>query len=73
VDALRAVTVDKLGTSAARAGLSKIIIRNTGQSSSAAGLTFREGVLTFDHRPHVNIDDGDERAKALQRVLESGL
>jgi hypothetical protein len=73
VDALRAVTVDELGRSAARAGLSKIVIRNTGQFYSAAGLTFREGVLTFDHQPHVNIDDGDERAKALQRALEADL
>jgi hypothetical protein len=30
-------------------------------------------VLTFDHQPHANIDYGQERAKALQRVLESGL
>jgi hypothetical protein len=30
-------------------------------------------VLTIDHQPHANVDYGDERAKALQRTLESGL
>jgi len=32
-----------------------------------------DGVLTFDHKRHTNIDYGQERAKALQRALESGL
>jgi hypothetical protein len=30
-------------------------------------------VLTFDHKPHTNIDYGEERAKGLQKILESGL
>ncbi len=73
VDALSAVTVDQLGKDAARQGLSGIVIRNTGQFYSSTGFTFHDGMLTLDHQPHVNVDDGEERAKALQRILESGL
>jgi hypothetical protein len=73
VDALRAVTVDELGRNAARDGLSKIIVKNSGQFSSTNGSTFQDGVLTFDHQPHVNVDYGHERAKELQHILESGL
>jgi hypothetical protein len=29
--------------------------------------------VTFDHKPHTNIDYGEERAKGLQQALESGL
>lgn len=73
MDALGAVTVDELGKNAAREGLSRIVIRNTGQFYSTTGFAFRDGVLTIDHQPHVNVDDADERAKGLQRILESGL
>jgi hypothetical protein len=72
-DALSAVTVDDLGKSALREGLSKIVIRNTGQFYSTSGISFADGVLTFDHQPHANIDYGQERAKGLQETLESGL
>lgn len=73
VDALRAVTVDDLGKGALREGLSKIVIRNEGGFYSTSGISFTDGVLTFDHQPHANIDYGEERAKGLQRTLESGL
>lgn len=72
-DALTAVTIDELGRTAAREGLSKIVVKNSGQFSSATGFTFQDGVLTMDHQPHYNVDYPDERAKALQRILESGL
>lgn len=73
VDALNAVTVDDLGKNALREGLSKIIIKNSGGFYSTSGISFTEGVLTFDHQPHANIAYGEERAKGLQRTLESGL
>lgn len=73
VDALRAVTIDDLGQNALREGLSKIVIRNEGGFYSTSGISFTDGVLTFDHQPHVNVDYGEERAKGLQRTLESGL
>ena len=73
VDGLHAVTVDELGKNALREGLAKVVIRNHGSFYSASGISFTDGVLTFDHQPHVNVEYGDERAKGLQRVLESGL
>jgi hypothetical protein len=72
-DALSAVTVDDLGKDAARQGLARIVIRNTGQFYSSSGFTFRDGVLTIDHQPHANVEYGDERAKALQQIIEAGL
>jgi len=73
VEALTAITVDEIGRSAVRGGLSKIVVRNTDQYSSTRGFAFDEGVLTIDHKPHTNVDDGDERAKGLQKLLEAGL
>jgi hypothetical protein len=73
VDALSAVTADDLGKDALSAGLSKIVIRNTDQFYSTAGISFTDGVLTFDHKPHTNVGYGEERAKGLQRALEAGL
>lgn len=73
VDALKAITVDDMGKSAARNGLKKIVIQNAGGFYSASGFTFADGVLTIDHQPHANVDYGEERAKGLQQLLESGL
>jgi hypothetical protein len=72
-DALAAVAIDELGKSALMAGLSKIVIRNTGHFYSASGIAFTDGVLTLDHQSHVNVDDGADRAKALTKTLESAL
>jgi hypothetical protein len=65
--------VDDLGKNAIRAGLSKIVIKNAGQFYSTAGISFTDGVLTIDHKPHTNVEYGEERAKGLQRALEAGL
>jgi hypothetical protein len=73
VDALTGITVDELGRTALRDGLKTIIVRNSGGFYSTSGITFTDGVLTFDHQPHVNVDDVDERTKGLRQILESGL
>ena len=73
LDALTVITEDEIGKSAVRQGLKKIIVRNTDQYHSTSGFAFDDGVLTIDHKPHTNVDDGPERAKGLQRILESGL
>ena len=62
-----------LGKNALREGLAKIVIRNAGEFYSTSGISFADGVLTFDHKPQTNIGNGEERAKGLIRVLESGL
>jgi hypothetical protein len=73
VDALTAITVDEIGRSAVRDGLQKIVVRNSDQYSSTSGFAFENGVLTIDHRPHSNVDYGEERATGLRQMLESGL
>ena len=73
VEALAAVTIDDMGKTALRDGLRKIVVRNSDQYSSTTGFAFEDGVLTIDHRSYSNIDDGEERAKGLQRLLEAGL
>src|SRR5215469_3742585 len=62
VAALKAITVDDIGKSAARDGLKKIVIKNTGDFYSTSGFSFADGVLIIDHRPHANVDYGEERA-----------
>jgi hypothetical protein len=72
-DALAAVTIDDLGKNAARDGLTKIVIRNSGDFTSTRGFTFADGVLTLDHRPDTNVADRAERTSGLRQLLESGL
>jgi len=73
VAALRAITIDELGKTALRDSLAKIVLCNSDRFYSVRGVTFADGVLTFDHQPHTNIDEIDERTKGLQQILESGL
>jgi hypothetical protein len=73
VSALAAVTIDDMGREALRAGLTKVVVRNSGQYASYIGFGFADGVLTIDHRSEANIDYGDERAKQLTRLLEANL
>ena len=73
VDALNGITFDELGKTALRDGLRQIVVRNSGQHSSNSGITFTDGVLVFDHKPDVNVDYGDDRAKGLRQTLEAGL
>jgi hypothetical protein len=58
---------------AARDGIKKIIVRNTGEFYSTNGFAFADGVLTLDHQPNTNVDYADERAKDLTQLLEAGL
>lgn len=73
VRALAAVAVDDLGREALRTGLNRIVVRNSGQYASDTGFSFADGVLTMDHRPEMNVDHDDERAKWLQQLLEANL
>lgn len=72
-DALGAIGVDDMGKDALRGGISKIVIRNTDEYFSPTGITFADGVLTFDHKSDTNTHHVEERTKALQAVLEAAL
>src|SRR5215469_5132624 len=69
--ALNAITVDDMGRDAIREGLSKVVVRNSGEYGSNSGISFRDGVLTINHRPNLNVDYYEERAKVIQEKLES--
>jgi hypothetical protein len=73
LDALGAIGVDAMGKEALREGVSKIIVKNSGQFFSPSGITFVDGVLTFDHMSESNTHHVEERTKALQALLEAGL
>ena len=73
LDALGAIAADDMGKEALREGVSKVTIRNTGAFFSSTGISFADGVLTFDHMSDTNTHHVEERTKALQDALESAL
>ncbi|MFE9423765.1 hypothetical protein ACFYNO_12485 [Kitasatospora sp. NPDC006697] len=73
LDALSAVGADEMGRDALREGVTKVIVRNTGEYFSESGISFTDGVLTFDHKSDTNTHHVEERTKRLQQVLEAGL
>ncbi len=71
--ALLGVCRDDQGRAHLATRLDRIVIRNTGTvESSRTWCTFLDGVLTLDHTA-VDLDDIEERAQRLVRVLERGL
>jgi hypothetical protein len=73
LDALSAIGADDMGKDALREGMSKVIIRNTDEYFSPSGISFTDGVLTFDHKSDTNTHHVEERTKALQSILEGAL
>lgn len=73
LSAFSAIGADAMGKEALREGVSKVIIRNTGEYFSPSGITFVDGVLTFDHMSDRNTHHVEERTTALQTLLEAGL
>lgn len=73
VRALSAITADDMGKEALRGGLNRIVVRNSGDYASETGFSVADGVLTMDHRPEMNVDHDDDRAKWLQQLLEANL
>ncbi|MFC1408183.1 hypothetical protein ACEZCY_02685 [Streptacidiphilus sp. N1-12] len=72
-DALSVIGADDMGRDALREGVTKVVVRNSGQFSSTTGITFVDGVLTFDHMSDTNTHHVEERTKHLQTILESAL
>jgi hypothetical protein len=73
LDALSAIGADEMGKDALRGGVTKVVIRNSDEFFSPSGISFADGVITFDHKSDTNTHHVDERTKALQEALESGL
>jgi hypothetical protein len=73
-DAFSAICIDDMGRDALKGSLKKVIIQNTQDVSySSYMVSFVDGVLTLDHLPTTNVDDVDDRKKAIQTKLESAL
>ena len=73
LDALGAIGADDMGRDALREAVSKVVIKNSDEYFSPSGISFADGVLTFDHKSDTNTHHVEERTKALQSVLEAGL
>ena len=73
IRALKAVAIDDMGKEALKNGLKKIIITDSRKHYSPSGFSFDEGVLTLDHESDSNVDSIDERANAIQKLLETKL
>ncbi|HEY3481873.1 MAG TPA: hypothetical protein VGL02_23490 [Streptomyces sp.] len=73
LDAFSAIAVDDMGKEALRESLSQVVIKNSGEYFSPSGISFTDGVLTFDHKSESNTHHVEERTKALQAVLEAAL
>ena len=73
LDAIGAIAADDMGRDALRASVSRIVVRNSDQYFSPSGITFADGVLTFDHKSDTNTHHVEERTKVLQALLESVL
>lgn len=68
------ICADDMGKEALQAELKKIVIQDlAGKSSAPSCYTFKDGVLTVDHRPVTNIDSILDRTKGLTQMLEKAL
>ncbi len=74
VKALENICGDEMGKEAIVESLEKIVIKNEeGVSSASRWSAFEDKVLTLDHKPTTNIHHIDNRAKAVQSLLENNL
>jgi len=73
LDALASIAADDMGRDALRESLSSVIIKNSDEYFSPSGITFADGVLTFDHKSESNTHHVEERTKAIQSILEAAL
>lgn len=74
VAALKSICEDDMGKEAIAQELEKLVIKNEeGISSGSRWATFEDKVLTLDHKPCTNINQIQDRTKAVQTLLENSL
>ncbi|TPN83399.1 hypothetical protein [Aquimarina algicola] len=72
--ALGNITVDDMGAEAIEESLSKIVIKNEKETSSPSKwCTFEDNILILDHKPTTNVNQIQDRADAIQKMLEDNL
>ncbi len=74
IAALTSICADSMGRDALKGAVKRIVIRNTAGIYSGERMPALEaGVLTLDHEPCSNVDDVDERTRAITQHLEGKL
>lgn len=74
IKALESICADDMGKEAISDELEKVVIKNEGGISSASRWSvFENKTLTLDHKPITNVHYVDDRAKAVQMLLENSL
>jgi hypothetical protein len=74
LNALKSITRDPIGRDAIKEGFHKLILSNTrGAYSADSAISFTAGELTIDHDPGSNVDDVDERANHIVKIVERAL
>ena len=72
ITAIKAVAVDDMGKQALKTGLKKVVVEGN-QASSPSMFAFENGVLELKHDPFCNLQDENDRAKAIQKLFEAKL
>lgn len=74
IKALESICADDMGKEAIADELQKVVIKNEGGVSSASNWsTFENKTLTLDHKPITNLGNLNDRAAAVQTLLENSL
>lgn len=70
---MQAICVDDMAKSAIKTGLKGISMAGGDPYSPESSGTFENGVFSITHQPNANIDDGEKRARAWQKLIEAKL
>jgi hypothetical protein len=71
-DAFKQIASDDMGKQALKESLKKVIIDGS-DGISPNSFSFKDGILTILHKPNANVEDVTERAKGIQKLIESKL
>ncbi len=74
IKALESICGDDMGKEAVAEGLEKVVIQNElNTASPSKWASFENKVLTLDHKPATNINQIEDRASVVQKLLEDNL
>jgi hypothetical protein len=73
IASFKKITSDSMGKEALKAGLKKVVLRDSSDNFDLSNFTFENGVLTIDFGSHINADDIESKVDAIQQLLESKL
>lgn len=75
--AVGSIAATDIGKAALRDGLKSIVVRYDEKTAPASnyrdGVSMKDGVLTINWKPYNNVEDVEERTKALVQTIEAAL